>query len=395
MGGLFRIRSRPRPAGRGWERGSVRKDLAESLLARIMNWSDAEKASERAYLESFASYKYDEYQQFSPGRRFIESLALWLNQFDIGAPRRAAYDFVKRRLLFISNNEMNHLVELAFPTVVRPILIEDTAAELHVDRNRVKAIVQTTAYRARLRQTLVLGLSDGARTDWFRRANPQDMSNEQVFHAYDVSDAKTDNMVGKLKKHLTKIYSREPAAEEVRFRYVILLDDFSGSGTSFIREDPETGDWDGKIAKIIQNLTSSGNLGSAVADENVKVVIILYVAAEQAIRHIEERLGRLEFAKGSIEFHVVHRLGEASVLDDERDRGILGLVAEDRYFDGDADDEHSVVGGTSKRYGFAGCKLPLVLAHNTPNNSLYLLWAEEEQQVTGLFPRVSRHRKLQ
>lgn len=373
----------------------MRKDLAESLLAKIMNWSDAEKASERAYLESFASYKYDEYQQFSPGRRFIESLALWLNQFDEGPARRAAYDFVKRRLLFISNSEMNHLVELAFSTLVRPILIDDTAAELGIDRSRIKAIVQTTAYRARLRQTLVLGLSDGARTDWFRRANPQDMSNEQVFHAYDVSDAKTDNMMGKLKKHLVKILGRDPTPQENRFRYVVLLDDFSGSGTSFIREDPDTGGWDGKIFKIVQNLTSSGNLGGAIADEGVKVIIILYVAAEQAITHIEERLAKLKFAKGTIVFRVVHRLGEATVLDDERDSSILGLVADDRHFDGDADDEHSEIGGTSKRFGFAGCRLPLVLAHNTPNNSIYLLWAEEEQQVTGLFPRVSRHRKLQ
>ncbi|UVO52023.1 hypothetical protein M0208_16445 [Sphingomonas sp. SUN019] len=56
----------------------MKKDLAENLLAKIMGWTDAEKAMQRARLESFASYKYDEYQQFSPGRRFIESLALWL-----------------------------------------------------------------------------------------------------------------------------------------------------------------------------------------------------------------------------------------------------------------------------------------------------------------------------
>lgn len=56
--------------------GRVKKELAEALLAKIMSWTDQEKASERARLETFASYKYDEYQQFAPGRRFIESLAL-------------------------------------------------------------------------------------------------------------------------------------------------------------------------------------------------------------------------------------------------------------------------------------------------------------------------------
>jgi hypothetical protein len=37
----------------------VKKELAEALLAKIMDWSDREKAQERARLETFASYKYD------------------------------------------------------------------------------------------------------------------------------------------------------------------------------------------------------------------------------------------------------------------------------------------------------------------------------------------------
>lgn len=372
----------------------MRKDLAEGLLAKTMGWSDDEKASERAYLESFASYKYDEYQQFSPGRRFIESLALWLNQFDEGADRRAAYDFVRRRLLFISTSEMNHLVELTFPTVVRRRLIADTAAALSVDDFRVKAIVETTEYRKRLRQTLVLGLSDGARTDWFRRANPQELSNEQVFHAYDVSDPKTAGMVDDLRKHLGKILGREATEDEARFRYVVLLDDFSGSGTSFVRDDGKGG-WTGKIAKIVQNLMTDGNLGDAIAKDGVKIIIVLYVAADQAIDYIAEHLQKLDFGKGAIEFEVIHKLGPQTPLDDERDKAILDLVGDDRFFDEDADDEHSKVGKASKRYGFAGCRLPLVLAHNSPNNSIYLLWGEDDQRVTGLFPRVSRHRKLQ
>lgn len=359
-----------------------------------MGWSTAEKAAERAYLESFASYKYDEYQQFSPGRRFIESLALWLAQFDEGDARRSAYDFVKRRLLFISTDEMNHLVELVFPTVVRPILMADAALELGVDPCRVKALVGTTEYRARLRQTLVLGLSDGARTDWFRRANPQDMSHEQVFHAYDVSDDKTDGMIEDLEKHLGAILDRPPTEDEARFRYVVLLDDFTGSGTSFIREDGKGG-WTGKIAKIIRNLASDGNLGGAIADAGVKVVIVLYVASEQAIGYIRSRLSELAFDKGTIEFRVIHELGPSTPLDDATDASILDLVGDERFFDADADDEHSAKGGTSKQFGYAGGRLPLVLAHNTPNNSIYLLWAEDDQRVRGLFPRVSRHRKLQ
>ena len=86
----------------------MKKELAEALLAKIMDWSDQDKARERARLETFASYKYDEYQQFSPGRRFIESLAMWLAQFQPGAERRTAYAFVCDRLVFFSTSEINH-----------------------------------------------------------------------------------------------------------------------------------------------------------------------------------------------------------------------------------------------------------------------------------------------
>ena len=34
----------------------MKKELAEALLAKIMGWTDQEKARERARLESFASY---------------------------------------------------------------------------------------------------------------------------------------------------------------------------------------------------------------------------------------------------------------------------------------------------------------------------------------------------
>lgn len=369
----------------------MKKELAEELLARIMSWPDSTKATERARLESFASYKYDEYLQFSPGRRFIESLALWLAQFDPGAERKAAYEFVRNRMLFISSGEMNHLVELTFPTIIRPRLIADVALQLGMSPHHVKAIVATPEYRASLRRTLVLGLSDGAHTDWFRRANPLTMSNEQVFHAYDVSDAKAGGLSKDLRKDLRGILDREPEDDEATFKYVVLLDDFSASGTSALRF--KDGTWDGKIARFVRDLEAEGNLSSVIASSEVRVMVVLYVAADQAIDHISGLLSQLPFSRGEVHFDVLHRLGAQAPLEDQRDAAILALARQNRYFDASVDDEHAKVGGTSKRLGYAECKLPLVLSHNTPNNSIFLLWAEDVQSVRGLFPRVDRHRK--
>jgi hypothetical protein len=92
---------------------------------------------------------------------------------------------------------------------------------------------------------------------------------------------------------------------------------------------------------------------------------------------------------------VVHPLPTAIRVIGGDDDAFLALAGDARYFDAIADDEHGDVGGASKRYGFADCRLPVVLSHNTPNNSLYLLWAEAEHSVRGLFPRVSRHRRFE
>ena len=369
----------------------MKKELAEILLAKIMDWTDAEKAIERARLENFARYKYDEYQQFSPGLRFMESLALWLRQFDKGRERRIAYEFVLKRIIFMTRAEINHLVELCFPTIIRPRLIGDAASELGWSPHRVKAVVKESAYQVRLRRTLVLGLSDGARTDHFRRVNPQDMSNEQVFHAYDVSAAKADNMVAKLGKDLGAILGRKPTDEETTFQYVVLLDDFSGSGTTAIRREDD-GSWDGKIAKIVHALEVNDQLGRAIATSGVRVLVVLYVASKQAADYLGERIPQLPFAKGTIELAIVNELSARTPLDDVSDAGILGLANQDRYFDVEVDDEHAAVAKKSKRLGYGEGRLPLVLGHNTPNNSIYLLWAEDVQRVRGLFPRVSRHR---
>ena len=372
----------------------MQRELAENLLTRIMDWDDATKARERVRLERFAAYKYDQYQQFAPGRRFLESLALWLLQFTNGEERRVAYEFVRDRLVFISNEEMNSLVDLAFPTVVRPILLRDAARASGVSAHRTKFIEASKSYRRLMRQTLLLGLSDGARTDRFRRVNAPAISHEQVFHAYDISERKADDMVDRLRRDLAEIMKCEPVSQESRFRYVVLLDDFSASGFSYIRKNKSSDQWEGKIPRIVKELGRGDELGRCIADTDVRVLVVLYIASKQAKEQIQDALANLSFEKGTVDLHVVFELDHNTRLDPRQDVALFQLLEKQKYFDGRADDEHAQVGGTSMRFGFADGRLPLVLSHNTPNNSIYVLWAEDRHEVLGLFPRVSRHRRF-
>jgi hypothetical protein len=237
-----------------------------------------------------------------------------------------------------------------------------------------------------LRQTLFLGLSDGARTDVFRRAHPE-ISNEQLWHAYDISDEKAASMRKKLADALRAQLKREPTEAESRFSTVCLLDDFTASGTSYIRQ--EGTQWAGKIPRILDKLAQADSaLHQIVEKEGLDILVCIYVASDQAIRHIRDNLKKFQFPNGLVRLEVIHALPPQARLDNAG-----ALANNDRYFDKNADDEHSEVGGTSSRLGYADCRLPLVFAHNTPNNSIFLLRGEYAHTFIGLFPRVSRHKR--
>ena len=304
--------------------------------------------------------------------------------------RRTAYEFVRNRVIFIATPEMRYLVELAFPTAIRPGLIAKAADTLGVSPLHCKHVVESPTYATVLRQTLFLGLSDGARTGVFRRAHP-DISNEQLWHAYDISDEKAASMGKKLGDALRAQLKRDPTEAESCFHTVCLLDDFTASGTTYIRREGKG--WAAKIPRLLENLEGDTALSKIVAKDGLDILVCIYVAADQAIQHIRAELRKFPFTKGSVRLEVIHALPATARLDGAGDAKIIALANDDRYFDKEVDDQHSEVGGSSSRLGYADCRLPLVLAHNTPNNSIFLLRGEYTHTFTGLFPRVSRHKR--
>lgn len=372
----------------------MREPLAERLLATVMKWSPEDVANERPLLQAMAALKYDEYQQFAPGIRFVESLALWLRQFETDAERRIAYDFVKSRLVFFSSAEIGHLVTIAYPDYIRPLLISRTAQTTGLSRHRVVQISNSKDYKVLRRQCLFLGLSDGARIDTFRRATNAELSHEQIWQTYDVSTGKGGSILSELRKDLVTLLGPANNADMLLFRMVFLLDDFSGSGLTYLRKDDDGKFTIGKIAKFQEQLKSKDGLGKLVDSNDLYVGIVLYIATRHAVEHLKESLAELfhPFPKLEYDIHVVNMLEDDVSLNVASDKDFLDLS--NSYYDSNAKNVHTLIGGTDEvKYGFAGCALPLVLSHNTPNNSMYLLWANpEESKIRGLFPRVSRHR---
>jgi len=366
----------------------MREALAEQLLAAVMAWSPADVAEERPRLEAMARYKYDEYQQFSPGMRFVESLALWLHQFKSLEERRTAYAFVMSNLIFCSSAEMNHLVGMAYQDYVRPYLLRRAAEHSPLRPTRFTALAQTGAFRVRQRACLFLGLSDGARIDVFRRANPS-LSHEQIFPTYEIPQGRVTSLLSKLESDLARL-ELSSTARAPRFSTVVLLDDFSASGISYIRVEDD-GSYGGKIGRFYTSLADAGNPLSKLIDvTSADVFILLYMATERARAYLESHLAAVEQQfriRSSVV--VVHPIDDDVAIRPGGRESIAGLL--EAYYDRALEDEHTEKGGTDMKYGFAACGLPIVLSHNTPNNSLYLFWAQTAK-VRALFPRVSRHR---
>src|SRR6266540_4101990 len=241
----------------------MRDLLAERLLAQVMGWGPEDVARERPDLQVLASVKYDGYQQFSPGRRFIESLALWLEQFGQGGERKAAYGFVRSRLIFVSEAEMKHLVAIAFPDFIRYRLFQRVAEETDMPERLVKRVAETLEYRMCLRKSLFLAMSDGSHIDVFRRSN-EGLSHEQVVPFYDLSEAKTKDLLSKLGEDLKRLSEGKVELPQPRFQTLFLLDDFSGSGYSYFRKEGDG--YGGKVAKVLQAVTSKGTPLNAVVD---------------------------------------------------------------------------------------------------------------------------------
>jgi hypothetical protein len=364
----------------------MNQELAHRMLSDLLGWTREESMREFAWLGLVARLKYDGYRGYVVGARFIESLIDWLQQFS-KSDRATAYAFVRRRLVYIGPYELQHLVELFFPEIVQRRLREEAAKRHELASFRVWSNKDAAAtYKKLLRQSLFLGLSDGARIDAFRRANVGRIKNEQVWAAIDVDDERWAEALDDLRGDLG-----DPTA---RFASVFLIDDFVASGLTLLRK--KGNDWKGKLLRFWQGVKKRAETHF---DPGFQLVVHHYVAAAQAEADIQMRHQQVAeerrtdwFQNVSFTFGTV--LPASLRLRSPEDDAFLKLI--DAYYNPSIMTKSMQVGGDDGRLGFHKCALPLVLEHNTPNNSVALLWAEAEASATApemrpLFRRRQRH----
>lgn len=354
----------------------MNQDLGLKVLAEIMHWSDERAREEYRWLRLMARLKYDGYRDFQAGMRFFESLATWLQQFD-RAERETAYAFVRSRLVYVGPIEMQKLVEQFYPKTMRERLVSTVAAQRGIPAFRVLGDEAARSDVDRLRrQTLVMGLSDGARIDGVRHSNVGLLTNEQLVLATQLDKEKWEDLLGNLREDLKD--------EQALFRLVYLVDDFAGTGTSFFRYNEKKQKWSGKLWRFKESIEGARQvLGSDPFDPNWELCVHHYIASSTAAQAIGERQ---ELAKDALVgdgwAKAVH-ISFGTVLPTDLPLGVVEgrddafIKLTQTYYDPIIRTKHTDVGGVEHLgLGYGGCALPLVLNHNAPNNAVALLWAE-------------------
>jgi hypothetical protein len=358
--------------------------LALRVLDDIMKWDEPTRIREFNWLELMSQFKFDAYHDFGAGMRFMERLADWLQQFP-QSDRNIAYEFVKQKLIYLSSGEINHLVELFYYQQVQPFLQRQVAQALNLRPYLVWSRLESISlYERLLRECLFFGLSDGAHVDIFRRVNTPLIKNDQVLLTTEISDEKWEDLRKNLRSDLKD--------DSARFKYVFLLDDFVGSGSTLIRN--EEGKWKGRLLRFWESLPEKREDFLA---PDFQVLVHHYVAATDATTGVVERERKIRPTREGAWFpSVTFSFGAilpANIKLSSASIGDFGRIVE-KHYNPKIQTKSTAVGGTEDiKYGYGYCGLPLILEHNTPNNSLPILWADidDTPEMRPLFRRRQRY----
>lgn len=370
----------------------MKTTLANKLLRALLDFSDDDESELLPPLLTMAELKWDSYEGFRAGQRFMESLARWLQGFDDQPTRRRWLEFILERLIFISAAEVDHLISVTYPDFIRPAVLERAAANSGIELHRKAQLMNSPAFKIEQRRILVCALSDGAHLDALRRNSA--LSHEQIVPQLAVPHTRRTELRLKLDQ---AVAAHGGAPTQATFDHVLLIDDFYGSGTSLIdvsENEAGTVAIQGKIKKVLKEaelLTDPSDTDPApLLIHDYSATIHLYMASRQAKDHIEKCLVQAGLADR-------WTLNVVQVFDDDCRVEDPELLADcDSFWDPILEDEH-------KKYsarGYKDCALPVVLYHNAPNNSISPLWADSigrrREDLTSLerralFPRYERH----
>ncbi|WP_442866901.1 phosphoribosyltransferase-like protein [Acidovorax sp. NCPPB 4044] len=227
------------------------------------------------------------------------------------------------------------------------------------------------------------GSIHGARIDVFRRENEGVISNEQVVASSEITVKKWTDLKDELRKLLD---TRGHASAEATFKRICLIDDFTASGSTMVRY--ENNKWKGKLHRFCSAILP--HVGQFIA-KRALIHVHHYLGTEKAEAKIDELVSAYGKEVSNFQFLISfsHVLSGDVVVDDAADEKLVSLIKS--HYDKSIEKNSHL--GVDVWYGYGQCGLPVVLDHNSPNNSIALIWArgEHADAMRPLFPRKQRH----
>jgi len=328
-------------------------------------------------LAFMAEYKYDHYEMFQPGGRFLDHLGPWLEQFDV-EDRKTAVKMLCERMVFVSQREIQELAHYLYYNEIIPRLFKLIRKKEKLEPYAYRTVFDKY-FKPYLRKTLFIGLSDGARIDYFRRHHIE-LSQDQVIPYY------RSNHVECMKK-------LHEAAEdpEAVFKQVILIDDFTASGYTLLHKEDD-GEIKGSLMRVLEEHRE-------IIESADEVLIAYYIASRQAINHVTTLIEEVPEYTGKTDFITALYLEpEYTVKQQEGEPSLNVRIRKlcEKHYDESFEDEGTLKGG-GIRYGFGDSSLIFSTYTNTPNNSIYILWLDkddnkDDKHFYPLFRRIARHR---
>ena len=377
----------------------MRFELAKQYLTQLMGWDDIEARNELQEVDLMSDIKYNSYDQYMPGIKFIGNFYLWLSQFDNLDDRKRMYGFVKKYIIYINSNQISHLIDLLYNTKIIPLIREKVVADYTANAEKVnkfnyRRLDNSPEFKLHKRKTLFIGLSDGSHIDIIRRNSYLD--NDQVLTNYYPDDNKIEELAEELGK---SVDVGQDATK--KFESIVLIDDFTASGSSFIRQKPD-GSFGGKLPKFFEAIHNNPKF-RGVLEDGFDIHLYFLIATQASMAYINQMLD--EYKKQhtwlNVEVECIDMLYEDAKFTNHQDaeaKAMMNIIKDPRYVNVPAFTEAYMnsydAGDTRYHLGYKQCALTVVLNHNTPNNSLPIIWQPKREGSDPLYPlfyRITRH----
>lgn len=377
----------------------MRFNLAKQFLAQLMKWDDIEATEHLQEIDLMSDIKYDSYDQFMPGIKFVGNFYLWLSQFEDINDRKLMYEFVKKYIIYINSTQISHLIDLLYNTKIIPAIRQKVVEDfnnkgLTVNKYNHKRLDNAAEFKSHKRKTLFIGLSDGSHIDIIRRNSYLD--NDQVLTNYYPDDTKIKELAEELEKSKDLV-----AGSGNKFESIALIDDFTASGSSFIRLRDD-GTFAGKLPKFFDAIYGKDEFKKLLVD-GFDIHLYFLIATKSALDHINVMLEQYkkQYPNLNVTVECVQMLHEDAKFTSHTDTEALAMqkiISQKRYINEPeltkAYKQSYPAGNTDYYLGYRQCALTIVLNHNTPNNSLPIIWQPKRETGDRLYPlfyRITRH----